>query len=673
MEVYRNACPRNCFATCSMLSYVDNGKVMKVSGDPNHGFNQGRLCAKGYAYTQYIYNPYRIKYPIIQSPRGSGNWRRITWDEAYSIITDKILELNDRYGSNLACGYNKFSGNLGLLHYAVEGMFNSIGPHTKPVGNPCLMTGEQAVRKSFGQAVSLMPEKMADANLIVVWGANPAVTNVHQMKFIYQARKKGAKVVVIDPVFSQTAAKADIYIQINPGTDGLFALAVAKILIDSASYDQEYIESQTKNWKDFYDYVSTQVDLNEACRETGVSLQVINEFARLYASSKPCATWIGFGIQRNKNGGINISAINALAALAGTLEKGKGGVYYTHSSLADFPVSLLNHEGPNHAEINSSREIDMNKFAEQATKLSRPPLKFLWLASRNPLSQDHDIKGWEALFQQLELIVTVDLFMTKTAELSDIVLPATTHFEETDLNISYWHHWLSINEKAIPAYYEAKSDLQIARELTKRLNERSPNFSNFPFELEPIDWIEKELTPQVKKLYSLNSYKDLLNRPHLRDEEEAHNKTDSTKSLFVFPKDIASSFIVSKTVHEVDNPYPFKLITPQSLLRIHSQYDKLPWLSTEMDEAIVEMSEYAASKYKISEGEKVEVYNQNGGIVATAKINLYLPKKVILVNQVGKNSINQVIVHNVQTKMGMSSINFYDSSVNIRKWCDRHG
>src|SRR5690606_25044867 len=125
MEIFRNVCPRNCYGTCSMLSYVENGILTKVTGDPKHGYSKGHLCAKGYAYTQYVYNPYRLKYPVLQSPRGSGNWKRISWDEAYNIIARKILELHDRYGSNLALGYNKFSGNLGILHYATEGMFNS--------------------------------------------------------------------------------------------------------------------------------------------------------------------------------------------------------------------------------------------------------------------------------------------------------------------------------------------------------------------------------------------------------------------------------------------------------------------------------------------------------------------------------------------------------------------
>ena len=149
-----------------------------------------------------------MKYPVLQSPRGSGNWKRISWDEAYNIIARKILELHDRYGSNLALGYNKFSGNLGILHYATEGMFNSLGPHTKPAGNLCMGTGEQAIRDSFGgEFRNPAPEDMAEAKLVVLWGANPAVTNVHQMKFIYSALKKGGNLVVIDPLFTATAAK----------------------------------------------------------------------------------------------------------------------------------------------------------------------------------------------------------------------------------------------------------------------------------------------------------------------------------------------------------------------------------------------------------------------------------------------------------------------------------
>ena len=158
--------------------------------------------------------------------------------------------------------------------------------------------------------------------------------------------------------------------------------------------------------------------------------------------------------------------------------------------------------------------MDFSNFPKNALALTDPPLKFLWVASRNIITQDQNLKSWHQLFNQLELIVTVDLYLTKTAEQADLVFPAASHFEEEDLNVSYWHYWLSINQKAIPPYYEAKSDLQIARELTKKLNELSPAFSNFPLKKNQFDWIKAELTPEIMQQYSLKFYEDLLKGPH---------------------------------------------------------------------------------------------------------------------------------------------------------------
>lgn len=660
MEISRNACPRNCYGTCSILSYVEDGRLIKVTGDPKHGFTQGHLCAKGYAYTQYVYNPYRLKYPMMQSPRGSGQWKKISWDEAYTIIAEKILELYERYGSNLASGYNKFSGNLGLLHYALEGMFNSIGPHTKPYGNLCLSTGEQAVRESFGDLESPIPEDMEKSKLIVIWGANPAVTNIHQMKFIYKARKMGAKLVVIDPVYTETAAKADIYVQLNPGSDTLLALGVAKIVLKSLNEQHDLGENHRLGWVE-YQKLLEDIDLLEVCKITGVSLEVIEELSTLYRTIKPIATWNGFGLQRNKYGGQSIKAINSLVALCGNLNVPNGGVYYTHSDTSDFPLNLLNFPEKEHTTIQRSRLIDSTNYAEEARNLTEPPLKLLWIAARSPLSQDQNIKVWKELFDQLELIVTVDLFMTETAKLSDLVLPAASHFEEEDLNVGYWHHWLSINQKSINPYFEAKSDLKIARELMIRLNTMSPGFSSFPSELEPMDWIKAELSEHVKSLYGISSYHDLIDAPK-------HRKQD-----ILSEKEITFSFVQNKDVKQmleeisvsVDQTYPFRLLSPQSLLKIHSQFSTLPWLHPNRDETVVEINEKVAKNKGIADGSKVNILNENGFVSAKAKTNCHLPIDVILVRQTGENSINQLICTEVNSDSNASSTHFYDSFVDI--------
>lgn len=662
MKITRNVCPRNCFGTCSILSYVEDDQLLKITGDPKHGFTGGHLCAKGYAYTQYVDNPLRLKYPMIQASRGSGNWKRISWDEAYTIIAEKMVELYRRYGSNLASGFNKFSGNLGLLHYAVEGMFNSIGPHTKTYGDLCLATGEAAIRDAFGDFISPIPENMANAKMIVIWGANPAVTNIHQMKFIYNARKNGGKLVVIDPIYTETAAKADLFVQINPGTDALLALGIAEIILEKGMADLSFVENQA-GFREYKELLSN-TQISEICKHTGVRLEVMEELADLYGNLKPVATWSGFGLQRNEFGGQSIKAISSLAAISGNLKY--GGVYYAHGDISDFPMNLLNFPEKKHPTIKDSRRVNISNFAVESNRLKDPPLKLLWIASRNPLAQDHNMKAWKELISSLELIITVDLFMTETAKLSDIVLPAASHFEEEDLNVSYWHHWLAMNEKTLPPFYEAKSDLKIAGELTQRLNEISPQFSTFPSKLEPLDWIEKELNEKVRDLYGIKSYKDLLEGPKPRRDERKQEGFFS----FINSNDVKRIYDDSEWRKQKKHSYPFRLLSPQSLLQIHSQFSNLPWLQSTVDEGeetIVEINENIAASSGISNNMKVKIYNENGSVIAKTKTNPQLPSDCLLVKQTGVNSINQLIGIHAEMDMAPTTIYFYDSFVAISK------
>lgn len=650
-----------------MLSYVKDGRLVKVTGDPKHGFTQGHLCAKGYAYTQYVYNSLRLKYPIIQSPRGSGNWKRISWDEAYTMIAEKMIELFNRYGSNLASGYNKFSGNLGLLHTAVEGMFNSIGPHTKPIGNICLATGANAMKESLGQLISPIPEQMANSKAIILWGANPAVTNIHQMKFIYTAVRNGAKLIVIDPIYSETATKADVYIQINPGTDALLALGVTKLLLEGGHELPNLMKEETKGWDDYKGSICKEIDLSYVSKATGVSLEVIERLAHIYATVKPTATWIGFGLQRNKLGRASVKAVNSLVALSGNLYIRHGGLYYSHEDLADFPLALLTFPEKNHPTLKGSRTINITNFPIEAQNFSDPPLKFLWIASRSTLSQDQHVSAWKELLHELEFIVTVDLYMTETAKHSDLVLPAASHFEEEDLNVGYWHHWLSINQKAILPFFEAKSDLKIARELTSKLNELSPGFSTFPADLEPLDWIEKELSPEIKKLYGIHSYKDLLESPRHRIYEDDSLSAEANKFSFINSDEIEQLIADVKFDDHKEKQYPFRLLSPQALLKLHSQFTYVSWLHPEPDETLIEMNEEVALEKGINDGEKVKLFNQNGEITASVKLDPLLPKEVILVEQTSNNSINQLIGIPFDEEDHDESTFFYDSYVNVMK------
>ncbi len=653
-RIVRNTCPRNCLGGCSMLSYIADNQLVKVTGDRLQKFNHGTLCAKGYAYTQFVYHPARIKFPMKQVPRGSGNWQRISWDEALETIATKMIELKTRYGSNLACCYNKDYGNRGLLHHATEGMFNSIGPHTKTLGDLCGRSGIMAIKNSIGSAFSGVPEKMAGSKLIVVWGSNPAVTNVQQMRFIHQARQSGAILVCIDPIFTQTAKKADLFIQIQPGSDALLAMGIMKLLNQNGDLDQEFIDHYTTGWKAYKTRLA-QTSFAEICLHTGLSMEVLQKLYQLYTQHTPVSTLCGIGVQRNENGRQAVNAILSLVAMSGNLLAEHGGIYYFHDAACDFPRKLLNHPYPETSTSEASRTIDISRFVLSALSLEDPPLRLLWVACRNPLSQDENLHAWTALLQQMELIVTVDLFLTKTAEASDIVLPAASHFEEEDLHVSWWHHWLSLNQKAIAPYFEAKSDLQIARDLTKKLNELVPHFSNFPWEKEALDWIEEECTPEMLARYGLNSMDDLFSGPHHRVDD--FNRLEAKQFQFVLD--------AHEQLHFVQEPNQFRILTPQSLLRIHSQFEQLDWLKI-ADESLVQIPAQFAAEQGLHHEDFVKLSNQHGSVVVQVKLNQHLPNNVLLATQNGLHSINQLYVQEIHPPSESSTL-FNDCIVHLEK------
>ncbi|MFA5537427.1 MAG: molybdopterin-dependent oxidoreductase, partial [Bacillota bacterium] len=641
----------NCYSTCSLLSFVKDGKLVKVEGDTKHGFSMGRLCSKSYASTQYVYNSDRLRYPLRQNPRGSGRFERIDWETALSIIAEKILELNARYGSNLAVGYNKFSGNLGLLHYATEGFFEGLGPHTRSSGDLCQAAGHDAQLYDFGRLKMPDPEYMAKSKGIVLWGSNSAVTAVQQWFFINRAREQGGKLVVIDPVFTPTAAQGDLYIQITPGTDGLLALGICKLLLEGDAVPRDFLKDKTVGFDQFKDYLAKEITLDKVSRLTGVSMEAISELAEIY-KLQPVATWVGFGMQRHINGGQNARAINALAAVSGQIGLAGGGVYYIYNKDC-FPINIKKiPKGLRPTGEGESRELDIANFPHQALQLKDPPLKALWVASRNPLSQDPQPKYWHELFQRLELIVTVDLFMTEMAIHSDIVLPAASYFEDEDLNFSYWHNWVTYNERAIPPYYEAKSDLQIARLLTAKLNQLSPGFSTFPAELTGSDWIEKEFNQELNDLLGIKHWQELLKGPKKLALEPVPWKngvfaTPSGKYEFYSALALKKGLPALPEYAAACNPtpsYPLQLLTTRELNKLHSQYGELPWLAERDELDLVYVNPEDAAERRLAEGDMVKIFNHLGLLLLKVSVKPGLPKGVVTLSRIQEGiSFNELI------------------------------
>ncbi|WP_161486041.1 molybdopterin-dependent oxidoreductase, partial [Desulfotomaculum copahuensis] len=334
--IRRHACPRNCYDACGILSYVEKGVLKKISGDPRHGFSRSCLCPKAYSYVQQVYSPERLLYPLRQYPRGSGNWQRVSWEEVLEQIAGQILQLKECYGNTLAVALNKYSGNFGLLHNAVESFFSSLGDTTRAIGSPCWSAGLDALKYDFGSPRCPDPEDLSCSRLIVLWGVNPVWNSMHSWHFIQQAKERGGLVVCVDPLLSATAARADLYLRVRPGTDGALALGAIRCLVDEGLLNEDLLVRRTCGWPELKKYLLEQVTVAWASAETGVAEEDIRQLARLLVSRCPAAIWVGFGLQRYRQGGQTVRTINALAAAAGQLGRRGAGIYYAHNDTWQF-------------------------------------------------------------------------------------------------------------------------------------------------------------------------------------------------------------------------------------------------------------------------------------------------------------------------------------------------
>jgi len=610
----RHVCPRNCYSSCSILGYTKNGHLEKVTGDPKHGYTKGLLCAKGYNYINQVYHQDRLKYPMRQNPRGSGNWQRISWSEAIEIIAEKMIELYERYDSHLSLALNKYSGNMGVLHHAMEGFFNGLGKTSRAVGNPCWASGMDALYYDYGDHQTSDMEDILHAETIILWGVNPVWTSIHSMNYIYEAQKRGAKVITIDPIYTESAKKSDAYIQVKPGSDGSLAVAIAKYIVEHELVDIEFIEKHTVGWNELKEHIG-QLSMEDALQECGQSMEAIQFLAERLGKHGPVFIWIGFGMQRNQKGGQNIRAINALAAMTGNIgKKGSGVQFGQRSTEKKFTFHILNYFQNSDRDQNGIRPLDINDFALDVLKQQDPPVKFLWITCRNLLTQSSNIEALKKALASMELIVTVEHFLTETAQYSDLVLPATMLFEEWEVVASYWHHWVSINQPAIKPYYESKSDLEIARLLSQKLNEYKDGFSAFPTHLTDEEFIEKEFTDDFYEQLHIENWRELLNGPRRVDmpktawkDLDFHTPSGKIELYSLQAKNNQlSPFGLEMMGKDVHPQYPYTLLLNHEPFRINSQFQKLNSFKEINQEPCVYLHPLLAKEKEIQRLERAE-------------------------------------------------------------------
>ncbi|AYL50679.1 molybdopterin-dependent oxidoreductase [Citrobacter freundii] len=655
-KIYRNACPRNCYDTCSLKTWVKDDVITFVEGAPESTFTHGTPCVKGLSYPRRVYSPDRIKYPMVQDVRGSGNWRRISWDEAMQRIATKMLEIKKKDGSMLGLAMTKYSGKFGVLNYAVEGMMSSLGYTTRFAGTPCWPAGIDAQNYDMGDMWCNDPEDFVKAKYIIIWGANPAWCSMHTMKYIYQAREKGAKVVVIDPLLTQTAAKADLYLRVRPGSDGALALGMARHLVDKGLVDQDFVNNYSHGYPEFEAYLRNSITVEWASEICGLSADVIRQLAEEFTAVNPATVWIGYGMQRHVNGGANVRAIDAFVAMTGNIGIEGGGARYGHLHTWGFnynamlqkpPVGSIGMPGAagTTSEFGSAgevaqysdRSLNINQTAKGILEANEPPVRMLWVACKNPFAQDFDRSKMEKAFEKLEMVVCADQFFNETVQHADIVLPVTTAFEEWNVDASYWHYWLSINQPAIKPMYEAKCDLEIAVLLSRTINKLEPGSCTFPQEFNHKRWLDQEFNDGMAKMFGISSWDDLLDGPKkaiLPSSAAWYDRKFKTPSgKFEFRSELCEKnghTALPEYKPEAKSTLPFHLFTPHVQFGIHSQFINLDWMQVFYPEPFVYMHPISAEKRGIAENDLVKVFNTVGEVELRAKVTANVPEDFLV-------------------------------------------
>ncbi|GLH62933.1 molybdopterin oxidoreductase family protein [Parageobacillus sp. G301] len=470
--VFPSVCPLDCPDQCGLLVHKQDGKIVKIQGDPNHPVTKGNICNKVRNMTERIYDPKRLKYPMKRTgAKGEGKFERISWDEAIETITSKWKELIETDGPESILPYS-FYGNMGRL--SAEGMdrrfFHRLGASLLD-RSICSSAGSEGLKYTMGGGFGIDPEDTIHSKLIIFWGINAVSTNMHQVVLAQKARKNGAKIIVIDVHKNQTGQFADWFIPILPGTDAALALGMMHILFAENMVDNDFLKKYTVGHEELREHV-VQYDPITVSGITGVPVEDIYKLARMYGQITPSFIRIGNGLQHHDNGGMCIRTIACLPALTGQwLVKGGGAIKSNSGYLALNTRSL---QRPDLLQNKNTRIINMNLLGQALLELD-PPIKSLFVYGTNPaVVAPNSNKVRKGLAREDLFVVVHDLFLTETAKYADIVLPATSSFENTDLYTSYWHHYVQIQQPVIERYGESKSNVEVFQLLAKKMGFEDP-------------------------------------------------------------------------------------------------------------------------------------------------------------------------------------------------------
>ena len=485
-----SACPHDCPSTCALeVEVLQGNRIGRIHGARANSYTAGVICEKVGRYAERIHHPDRLTHPLLRTgPKGAGQFRRIAWDEALDRIAERFLDTVARFGSEAVWPYY-YAGTMGLVMRDGINRLRHVLRYSRQKKTICTASAEAGWVAGTGRFVGPDPREIAKADLIVVWGGNPVATQVNVMTHITRARQeRGARLAVVDCYRSGTAAVADMHLCLRPGTDAALACAVMHCAFRDGHADREYLGRYTDFPADLEAHLAARGPA-WAASVTGLSVEAIEAFARLYNTTKRAYIRVGYGFTRSRNGSAAMHAVTCLPAVTGAWQHEGGGAFWSNRSAYHWNKTMI--EGLD-ALDKSTREIDMCRIGaallgDADALKGGPPIVAMLVQNTNPAVVAPDSNRVRQGLAREDLFTVVhEQFLTETARYADVVLPATMFLEHDDLYQAGGHSHIQIGPKLIEPPGECRSNHEVLQGLARRLGAEHPGFAMTAMEL--VDW-----------------------------------------------------------------------------------------------------------------------------------------------------------------------------------------
>ncbi len=681
--VVRGACPHDCPDTCALRVTVADGRAIKVEGDPDHPTTRGVLCTKVARYLERTYSDQRVLHPLRRvGPKGEGRFERIGWDEALTTIAERFRAIAASADGPQAIVPYSYAGTMGLLQYGSmdRRFFHKLGASLLD-RTICATAGKAGYAATIGASIGTDLEQFENAKLILIWGSNPIVSNLHLWSRVQEAKRRGAKLIAIDPYRSQTAEKCHRHLALLPGTDAALALGMMHVLVADDLLDRDYIARYTLGFDELEERVRDYPPARVAAI-TGLPESEIVALARDYGTIEPAVIRLNYGMQRHAGGGMAIRTVACLPALVGAWRHPAGGALL--SSSGTYPVNTAALERPD-LIWNRPRTINMSTIGDALLEADDPPIRALFVYNSNPVAVAPQSGKVVAGFSREDLFCVVhDVFLTDTADYADIVLPATTQLEHLDVHSSYGHLYALANNPAIAPVGEAKPNTEVFRLLAARMGFDDPCFGETDESMAAnafiaghpraagIDWPtlkaqgwQRLNVPSPFAPFAQGDFPTPSGKCELYSESLRRQGLDPLPT-YTPPRESAASDPA------LARRFPLTMLSPPARNALNSTFGGLPvFLETEKTPWLDIHADDAAAR-GIASGDKLRVFNDRGAFVVTARVTDRARQGVVVAPSIWWRKLSpdgtnaNMVTGQALTDMGRAAT-FYDVLVEVAR------